>query len=73
MEPMMPASSLSPLQSWVHNITTKGMHFTITETLRASMVEMWIRTVKQRFLNAELIKCVCLDCEFTSPHKGRRN
>jgi ribonuclease D len=49
------------------------MHFTITETLRASMVEMWIRAVKQRFLDAAPIKCVGLDCEFTSPCEGRRN
>jgi ribonuclease D len=49
------------------------MHFTITETLRASMVEMWIRTVKQRFLDAAPIKCVGLDCEFTSPREGRRH
>jgi hypothetical protein len=33
-------------QSRVHNITAEGMHFTVTETLRASMVEMWIRTIK---------------------------
>jgi hypothetical protein len=57
----------------VHNITAEGMHFTITETLRASMVEMWIRAVKQRFLDAAPIKCVGLDCEFTSPREGRRN
>jgi hypothetical protein len=29
-----------PVQSRVHNITAEGMHFTIMETLRASMVEM---------------------------------
>jgi ribonuclease D len=44
------------------------MEFTITETLRASMVEMWLHAVKQRFLSAAPIKCVGLDCEFTSPH-----
>jgi hypothetical protein len=57
----------------VHNITVEGMHFTITKTLRASMVEMWIRAVKQRFLDTAPIKCVGLDCEFTSPREGRRN
>jgi hypothetical protein len=57
--------------SRVHNITTEGMKFTITETLRASMVEMWLHTVKQRFLDAAPIKCVGLDCEFTSPREGR--
>jgi chorismate-pyruvate lyase len=62
-----------PVQSWVHNITTEGMHFTITKTLRASMVEMWIRIIKQRFLDSAPIKCVGLDCEFTSPREGRRN
>jgi hypothetical protein len=36
MEPAM-----LPL-SQVHNITAEGMKFTITETLRASMVEMWL-------------------------------
>jgi hypothetical protein len=30
----------------VHNITAEWMHFTITETLHASMMEMWIRVVK---------------------------
>jgi hypothetical protein len=62
-----------PVQSRVHNITTEGMHFTITETLRASVVEMWIRAVKQRFLDARPIKCVGLDCEFTSPREGRHH
>jgi ribonuclease D len=51
----------------VHNITAEGMEFTITETLRASMVEMWLHAVKQRFLDATPIKCVGLDCEFTTP------
>jgi hypothetical protein len=62
-----------PVQSRVHNITAKEMYFTITETLCASMVEMWIRAVKQRFLDAALIKCAGLDCEFTSPRKGMRH
>jgi hypothetical protein len=60
-------------QSREHNITDKGMEFTITETLCASMVEMWLRTVKQWFLDAALIKCVGLDYEFTSPREGRRH
>jgi ribonuclease D len=66
MEPTMP-------QSWVHNITAEGMEFTIMETLCASMVEMWLRAVKQRFLDAAPIKSVDLDCEFTSPREGRRH
>jgi ribonuclease D len=57
----------------MHNITAEGMHFTATETLRASIVEMWIRAIKQRFLNAAPIKCVGLDCEFTSSREGRSN
>jgi ribonuclease D len=52
----------------VHNITAEGMEFTITENLHASMVEMWLHAVKQRFLDAAPIKCVGLDCEFTTPH-----
>jgi ribonuclease D len=60
-------------QSRVHNITAEGMEFTITENLHASMVEMWLRTVKQQFLDATPIKCVGLDCEFTSPREGRRH
>jgi ribonuclease D len=51
----------------VHNLTAKGMEFTITENLRASMVEKWLHAVNQRFLDAAPIKCVGLDCEFTSP------
>jgi hypothetical protein len=51
----------------VHNITAEGMEFTITETLCASMVEMWLHTVKQRFLDVAPIKCVGLDYEFTTP------
>jgi ribonuclease D len=51
----------------VHNLTAEGMEFTITETLRASTVEMWLHAVNQRFLDAALIKCVGLDCEFTTP------
>jgi hypothetical protein len=42
------------------------MKFTITETLRASRVEKWIHAVKRRFLDAAPIKCVGLDCEFTT-------
>jgi hypothetical protein len=49
------------------------MNFTVTETLRASRVEKWIRAIKQRFLDVAPIKCVGLDCEFTSPREDRRN
>jgi hypothetical protein len=51
----------------VHNITAEGIEFIITETLRASMVEMWLHVVKQRFHDATPIKCVGLDCKFTTP------
>jgi hypothetical protein len=57
----------------VYYLTVKGMHFTVTETLRASRVEKWIRAVKQQFLDAAPIKCVGLDCERTNPRKGRHN
>jgi hypothetical protein len=53
-------------QSRLYYITIEEMNFTITETLCASRVEKWIRAVKQRFLDATPIKCVCLDCEFTT-------
>jgi hypothetical protein len=43
------------------------MEFTITETLCASMVEMWLHAVKQRFLDAAPIKRLGLDCELTTP------
>jgi hypothetical protein len=46
----MEPTTLPP--SRVHNITAEGMEFTITETLRASMVEMWLHAVKLRFLDA---------------------
>jgi hypothetical protein len=52
----------------LYYITIEEMNFTITETLRASRVEKWIRAVEQRFLDAAPIKCVGLDCEFTIPH-----
>jgi hypothetical protein len=60
-------------RSRVYHLTAEGMHFAITETLRASRVEKWIRAVKQQFLDTTPIKCVGLDCEFNSPHEGRRN
>jgi hypothetical protein len=31
------------------------------------MVEMSLHAIQQRFLNAAPIKCVGLDCEFTTP------
>jgi hypothetical protein len=51
----------------VHNLTAEGMEFTITETVRASTVEKWLHAVKERFLDAAPVKCVGLDCEFTTP------
>jgi hypothetical protein len=53
-------------RSRLYYITIEEMNFTIMKTLRASRVEKWIRAVKQRFLDAAPIKCVGLDCEFTT-------
>jgi hypothetical protein len=63
----LPLISMEPATR-VHNITAEGMEFTIMKTLRASMVEMWLHAIKQRFLDAAPIKCVGLDCKFTTPH-----
>jgi hypothetical protein len=43
-------------RSWLYYVVIEEMNFTITETLRASRVEKWIRVVKRRFLNAALIR-----------------
>jgi hypothetical protein len=48
------------------------MNFTITETLRASRVEKWIRAIKRRFLDAASIKCMGLDYEFTTHEVPQR-
>jgi hypothetical protein len=72
----LPLISMEPVTlplSRVHNIIAEGMEFTITETLRASMVEMWLHAVKQPFVDAAPIKCVGLVYEFTSPREGRRH
>jgi hypothetical protein len=53
-------------RSRFYYVVIEEMNFTITETLRASRVEKWIRAVKRRFLDAAPIKCVGLDCEFTT-------
>jgi hypothetical protein len=45
-------------RSRLYYITVQEMNFTVTETLRASRVEKWIRAVKQRFLDATPTKCV---------------
>jgi hypothetical protein len=55
------------LATRVHNLTAEGTEFTITKTLHASTVEKWLHAVNQRFLDATPIKCVGLDCEFTTP------
>jgi hypothetical protein len=51
--------------SRLYYVVIEEMNFTITETLRASRVEKWIRAVKRQFLDAAPIKCMGLDCEFT--------
>jgi hypothetical protein len=53
-------------RSRIYYVVIKEMNFTITETLRASRVEKWIRMVKRRFLDDAPVKCVGLDCEFTT-------
>jgi hypothetical protein len=53
-------------RSWLYYVIIEEMNFTITETLCASRVEKWIRAVKRRFLDAAPIKCMGLDCEFTT-------
>jgi ribonuclease D len=60
-------------RSRLYYFTIEEMNFTVIETLHASRVEKWIRAVKQRFLDAAPIKCVGLDCEFTSPHEDRQH
>jgi hypothetical protein len=50
----------------------EGIHFKITVTLRASMVERWIQVYKKDFLDAAPIKCVGLDCEFTNPREDNQ-
>jgi hypothetical protein len=60
-------------RSGLYYITLEEMNFTVIEILRASRVEKWIRAIKQRFLDAAPIKCVGLDCEFTSPREDRKH
>ncbi|XP_051196852.1 uncharacterized protein [Lolium perenne] len=57
----------------VYCIKPEGMEaaFKVTVTLRARMVEKWIRRVKRDFLNAATTKCLGLDCEFTDPRKKK--
>jgi hypothetical protein len=59
-------------RSRLYYVVIEEMNFTITETLRASRVEKWIRAVKRRFLDAAPIKCVGLDCEFTTHEVPQR-
>jgi ribonuclease D len=65
MEQFLPRSRL-------YYVVIEEMNFTITETPRASRVEKWIRAVKRRFLDAAPIKCVGLDCEFTTDSVPQR-
>jgi ribonuclease D len=53
-------------------VVIEEMNFTITETLRASRVEKWIGKVKRRFLDDAPVKCVGLDCEFTTHARPQR-
>jgi hypothetical protein len=60
------------LRSRLYYVVIEEMNFTITETLRASRVEKWIRAVKRWFLDTAPIKCVGLDCEFTTHEVPQR-
>ncbi|CAM0908442.1 unnamed protein product [Alopecurus aequalis] len=53
-----------------YNFIAKGMDFSVTVTLRASIVESWVRNVKKQYLDATPIKCVGLDCKFTDRVHG---
>ncbi|XP_051229708.1 uncharacterized protein [Lolium perenne] len=57
----------------VYYLKPEGMEaaFKVTVTLRARMVEKWIRRVKRDFLDAATTNCVGLDCEFTDPRKKK--
>jgi hypothetical protein len=59
-------------RSRLYYVVIEEMNFTITETLRASRVEKWICAVKRWFLDAAPIKCVGLDCEFTTHEVPQR-
>jgi ribonuclease D len=56
----------------IYYVVIEEMNFTITETLCASRVEKWIRAVKRRFLDDAPVKCVGLDCEFTTHEHPQR-
>jgi hypothetical protein len=59
-------------RSRLYYVVIEEMNFTIMETLCASRVEKWIRAAKRRFLDAAPIKCVGLDCEFTTHEVPKR-
>jgi hypothetical protein len=59
-------------RSQLYYVVIEEMNFTIMKTLCASRVEKWIRAVKRRFLDAAPIKCVGLDCEFTTHEVPQR-
>jgi hypothetical protein len=44
--PLIPMAELDLPRSRLYYITVEEMSFTVTETLRASRVEKWIRAVK---------------------------
>ena len=46
------------------------MYFTVTFTRPAARVEKWIRCVKEMFLVNAPVKCVGLDCEYTTAPKN---
>ncbi|CAM0873294.1 unnamed protein product [Alopecurus aequalis] len=68
---MEPLADEPPSQGY-YKFIAGGMDFNVTVTLRASIVESWIRNVKKLYMDAAPIKCVGLDCEFTDHVHGRR-
>jgi hypothetical protein len=56
----------------IYYIIIEEMNFTITDTLRASRVEKWIRAIKRRFLDDAPTECMGLDCEFTTHARPQR-
>jgi hypothetical protein len=48
------------------------MDFLATFTHHASRVEMWIRYVKEKFLNTAPVKCVGVGCKFSDAPRNVR-
>ena len=55
--------------SRLYHYDEQDMYFTVTFTRHAASVEKWIRRVKEMFLDNAPVKCVGLDCEYTTAPK----